>query len=252
MPGTHKNRYAGMKHHVLSAIVFLLTLQLHSQVILESGHSGATKDGALIVYGSDNLRKAIPYESIRGNAYWKNNWTKAFLFNQQDTLLGSYQARFNFATGEVHFIDHSGTEQVAIPGTINAVVFMKEDDSTQIATVFKNNIPEIRKQASCKDCFVQELNQGELKLLKITQRLLKSKDSLFGTLRSYYFYDQIEYFIQHGELYDRVKRLSKDVALKFIPDLPAHDEWIRNNRIDFRKEEDFIRFLNYYNKKAAN
>lgn len=241
-----------VKHCFLFGLLFFIALTAMSQVILETGHSNATKDGALIVYGSDNLRKAIPYESIRGNAYWNTNWMKAFLFNQQDTPLGSYKARFNFVTGEVHYIDHKGSEQVAIPGTLNAIVFMRDEDTTQIATVFKNNIPVVRKQASCKECFIQELNQGETKLLKITQRLLKSKDSLFGTLKSYYFYDQVEYFIQHGELYDRVKRLSRDVALKFVVGLTSYEQWISKNNINFRKEEDFVRFLVYYNQNRPS
>lgn len=240
-----------MKNTLLLTVLIVAVQPLLSQVILESGHSGATKDGALIVYGSDNLRKAIPYERIRGNAYWKNEWTKAFFFNQQDTPLGSYSAKFNYVTGEVHYKTKNGDEQVVIPGTLNAVVFMQENDSTRIKTVFKTNIPEIKKIASCKECFVQEMNQGDIKLLKITQRLLKTKDSLFGTLKQYYFFDQLEYFIQHGELYDRVKRLNKDVALKFIPGLTAHQDWINKNDIDFRKEEDFIRFLEMYNQSKA-
>lgn len=236
---------------VIAAFIFFAFNSL-SQVILESGHSGATKDGALIVYGSDNLRREIPYESIRGNAYWSDKWIKAFLFNQQDTPLGSYQAKFNFVTSEVHYITKDGKEMAAIPGTLNAIVFMREDDSTKIATVFKSNIPDVRKKASCKECFIQELNPGDVKLLKITQRLLKSKDSLFGTRKSYYFYDQVEYFIQHGELYDRVKRLSTDVALKFIPGLPEYEQWIQKNRLDFKKEEDFVSFLCHYNESRVN
>jgi hypothetical protein len=240
-----------MKNKLLLFALIVFSQPLFAQVVLESGHSGATKDGALIVYGSDNLRKAIPYESIRGNAYWKNEWTKAFLFNQQDTPLGSYAAKFNYVTGEVHYKSKKGEELVAIPGTINAIVFMKAEDSTRIATVFKKGIPDIEKRASCKDCFVQEMNQGDIKLLKITQRLLKSKDSLFGTLKKYYFFDEVQYFIQHGELYDPVKRLNKDAALRFIPGLTSYEAWVQKNDIDFRKEEDFIRFLEMYNEKKG-
>ena len=241
-----------MKASLTGAAVIFFFLSAQSQVTLEAGQSRSTRDGTLIVYGSDNLRKEIPYESIRGNAYWNNNWMKAFLFNQQDTMLGNYMAKFNFVTGEVHYKNKKGEEQVAIPGLLNAVVFMQNDDSTKIATVFKTNIPEVHKKASCKNCFVQELNQGNIKLLKITQRLLKAKDSLFGTLKSYYFYDQVEYFIQHGDLYDRVKRLNKDAALTYIPGLSGYQDWMTKNQIDFKKEEDFVSFLKYFNESKQN
>ncbi|HET6769166.1 MAG TPA: hypothetical protein VFH08_17270 [Chitinophagaceae bacterium] len=236
-----------MKIHFCFSMLLISMSTLNAQVMLEFGASGQTRDGALIIYGSDNLQHAIPYDKIKGSPYWNKNWLKAFLFDQRDTSLGSYKARFNFATNELHYIDKRGKEQIAIPGTLNSIVFMRSDDSTQIGTVFRTNVPEVRKRTICKICFVQELNQGDVKLLKVTQRLLRTKDSLFGTLKTYYFYDHTEYFVQHGELYERIKRLNKDLVFGFIPGANDYKDWIKEKELRFSKEEDYLIFLNHYN-----
>lgn len=244
-----------MKTHLILLAALFTAPAVQAQVMMEIGHSGSTKDGALIVYGSDKLQHAIPYEKIKGSPYWQNNWMKAFLFNQRDTALGSYKARFNFATHELHYIDKRGVELALIPGTLNTIVFMREDDSTKIASIFRANIFEVKKKAGCKNCFVQELNQGDVRLLKITQRQLKTGDSLFGTLKRYYFADAEEYFVHSGNQYHRIKRLNKEAVFSFIPDAFAYEAWIREKDLRFNKESDFILFFDHYNsthKKKGN
>ncbi len=236
-----------MKVKILISVLLVLNVVSDAQVMVEISQGAQTRDGALLVYGSDNLQHSIPYDRIKGTPYWNTNWLNAFLFDQRDTLLGKYKAKFNFATNEVHYVDKKGKEQVAIPGTINGVVFMKDDDSTQIATVFRMNISDIKSKMNCKLCFIQELNQGQVKLLKVTRRLLKTQDSLFGTLKSYYFYDDTQYFVQHGELYDKMKRLNKDAVFSFVPGASEYNEWIKENGLRFNKEEDYLVFLNHYN-----
>lgn len=238
-------------------VVFLLSQifsKLSAQVFIEVGPVQNKRDAfsSVVVYGSDGLRRTIPYEEIRGSAFWKSEWSKAYFFDQRDTLLGSYRARFNFVNNEVHFLDHSGVEKAVIPGTLNKVVFMQDADSTAVATIFRDNIPEIDKRATCKTCYVQELNQGNVKLMKITRRLVKTKDSLFGTIKKFYFEDQVEYFLQFNEKYERIKKLNKDYVFSFLPNTSAYAAWISEHKLRFEKEADFVLFLNYYNAARRN
>lgn len=220
-----------------------------AQVYIELGPVQNNRDAfsSVTVYGSDGLRRSIPYDEIKGSAFWKQDWTKAYLFDQRDTFLGVYRARFNFACNELHYLDRSGLEMAVIPGTLNKVIFMQDADSTAIATVFRANLFEISKRAACKNCFVQELNQGDVKLLKITRRMVKSKDSLFGTIKKYYFEDDAEYFLQYNEKYEKIKKLNKGNLFAFLPNTSAYTGWINEHQLQFKKEEDFIYFINYYN-----
>lgn len=225
-----------------------------AQVFVEVGPVQNNRDAfsSVTVYGSEGIRHKLPYEEIGGSPFWKRSWSKAFFYDQRDTFLGGYRARFNFVTNEVHYLDRNGAERAVIPGTLSKVIFMQEADSTAIATVFRANISEVVRKTTCKTCFVQELNQGHVKLLKITKRELKSKDSLFHTMKKYYFDDAAEYFLQYSGRYEKIKKLNKDKVFAFLPNISAYTEWIREKKLRFDKEEDFIYFINYYNAVRQN
>lgn len=237
------------KRIILGAIFTAFFGVTTAQVFIEVGPVQNNRDAfsSVTVYGSDGLRRNLSYDEISGNPFWKNNWSKAYFYDSKDTLLGNFRARFNFVTNEVHYLDKSGREKAIVPGTLNKVIFMQEDDSTTIATVFKANIPEIDRTATCKTCFVQELNQDRVKLLKITRRVLKSRDSLFNTIKKYYFEDVTEYFIQNGEFYQRMKKLNKEAVFAFVPGASAYNKWIKEKGLRFNKEEDYLAFFYQYN-----
>jgi hypothetical protein len=255
--GLNKKTILKIMMKIFIAFVVVLSQnfsELCAQVFIEVGPVQNNRDAfsSVVVYGSDGLRCTIPYEEIRGSAFWKSEWSKAYFYDQRDTLLGSYRARFNAVNNEVHFLDKDGVEKAIIPGTLNKVVFMQDADSTAIATVFRDNIPEIDKQATCKTCYVQELNQGNVKLMKITRRLVKAKDSLFGTVKKFYFEDQVEYFLQYKEKYERIKKLNRDNVFSFLPNTSAFAAWISEHKLRFEKEADVVLFLNYYNTARRN
>lgn len=227
---------------------------INAQVYIEVGPVQNNRDAfsSVTVYGSDGLRRAVPYDEIKGNPFWKSGWSKAYFYDQRDTLLGIFNARFNFVTNEVHYLDKSGLERAVIPGMLNKVVFMEEVDSTVVATVFRDNIYEIEIKATCKTCFVQELNQGNVKLLKITRRVVKSGDSLFHTIKTYHFDDEAEYFLQYNEKYEKIKKLNKENLFSFLPNTSAYSQWISEQKLRFLKEGDFIYFINHYNAVRQN
>lgn len=229
--------------------LFLICSGIAAQVMIEAGPPPNPRDGFgnIVVYGSDGLKKNIPYDVIKGSAFWKNDWQKAFFFDTRDSSLGSYMAKFNMVTQEAHYLDRNGVERAVIPGELNAVVFMSREDSTKIEAVFKTNIPEIRRKTLCKNCFAQELNQGHTKLLKITQKRVSEEDSLFGTKKKYTFVDDVEYFIQTDDQYNRLKKLNKDDLLIFLPGSGAYAGWIRKNGLRLNKEADCLVFLEHYN-----
>ena len=239
-----------MRLKIIYTLISCLSFQaVFPQVYIELGPMQNNRDAfsSVTVYGSDGLKKNVPYDEIGGSAFWKQEWSKAYLYDQRDTFLGIYNARFNFVTNELHYLDRAGAERAAIPGSLNKIVFVKTEDSTAIITVFRSNIIEVTRRSVCKKCFIQELNQGDVKLLKLTYRVLKIKDSLFGTIKKYYFYDETEYFLQYRDKYERIKKLNKDNLFSFLPNVSAYKNWISAQKLQFKKEEDFIFFINYYN-----
>ncbi len=230
----------------VSQISYLL---LSSQVFIEIGSSPNNRDafGSINVYGSGGLSRSVPYNRIKGSTFWKDNWQYAYFFDTRDTFMGMYKAKFNFATQEVHYINKNGEEEAVIPGGLGKVVFMSAVDSTEIETVFRLNIEELKFMTRFRKSYVQELNQGETKLLKITKREIITADSLFGTQKKYYFDDKNEYFVQSGAQYNFLKKLNREEFFTFIPGKTTYDTWIREKGLKFNKEEDYLVFLKHYN-----
>ncbi len=101
------------------------------------------------------------------------------------------------------------------------------------------------------DDFVQLMNPGKYQLLKYAKRRVGTADSLFGTQKRYFFKDELTYFIRAGEKVEKLKRLNEEFILSLIPLASNHKLWIRENNINFKKEEDVIRFLNYFNSQTS-
>jgi hypothetical protein len=57
----------------------------------------------------------------------------------------------------------------------------------------------------------------------------------------------VYYFLRSNETIKRLKKLNKEELLSLIPSSSSFSEWIELNKIDFKKEQNVISFLNYYN-----
>jgi hypothetical protein len=75
---------------------------------------------------------------------------------------------------------------------------------------------------------------------------------MFGTLKRYYFADRADYFIEHGNKIDKIKKLNKEEVLSLLPRGSALEAYVRQNKIKFAREEDLIKLLDEYNKITAN
>lgn len=220
-----------------------------AQVSLESASSGTTRDGAIIVYGSDGLVNRIPYTKIRGSAFWNDEWNLATLFTHQGKLFDNYQAKLNLATHELHFINKKGEELAASRELIERIVFYNGTDTSQVLGIFRNDFTEINYKNKGVLKYVQVMNQGKAELLKITNKMVKSADSLFGTMKRYYFIMEQKYFLHLNQKTEPIKKMNKENIFSFLPAAHQYEPWFKENKIQFSKEEDVIKFLNYYNRQ---
>lgn len=234
---------------VLISTLLWANIILNGQVFIEMGSPVNPRDafGSINVYGSDGLVKSIPYNRIKGSPFLFEEWNPGVLYDYRDSILAKCPVRMNLATQEIHFLNLKGEEMVPVRAVVKKVFIYDADDSTKLLASFNNNIPEIRLQTKNKDYFVQELNRGKAQLLKITLRKVESADSLFGTQKRYFFADQAEYYLQVNNKVERIKRLTKEEFFVFLPEVSKYNSWIREKKLKFRNEEDFVVFLDHYN-----
>lgn len=201
--------------------------------------------------GVDGMNNAgsdrIPYSRITGSPFWKDDWQQAYLY-KNNKLLGVLPAKLNFGTNEIYIIRNE--EELAVnEGDVTSIIFRNEKDSSAAKAVFTGYVPNLFLNNKKLDDFVQVLNEGNRQLLKYTNRYVVAGDSLFHTLKRYYFSDRVYYFLKSSDKVEKIKKLNKDNLLVLLPSSSSFSAWIEANNIDFKREADVITFLNYYNAK---
>lgn len=238
-------------------VFFLLYLLIHimptvfGQISMESQPVGTSRDGVLVVYGSNNIgSNRIPYEKIRGTPFWKPYYIMATLIDRNNMVMGKAPVKLNLYTNEVYFTTPKGEERVAAPGKVRKIIFYKDDESNEILAIFENNlsiIVEANPRAE-NSSYVQVMNTGDVQLLKHIKATFVTADSLFGTMKRYYFSEHVAYYINNkfGQI-QKLKKLSKDAIMENVNLDREAEAWIKQQSINFKKEEDLMRFLEYWN-----
>ncbi|MEP6513270.1 MAG: hypothetical protein ABJA79_05345 [Parafilimonas sp.] len=232
----------------LYTAAFFFASSTSAQVFIETYPAGKGKNPPVLVYGRSTLPNEIPYDKVKGSAFWNSDWQLASLYGNNAKEKWFCKSKLNLVTGEVYFLNKNGEEKVADKGLIKMIVYFKNNDTSTMDAVFAytGNYPDLQvKQKS--DTYLQILNSGKHELLKLYKRSVASADSLFGTLKRYYFATEINYFIHSNQKTEAIKKLNKETVLHYIPNSSSGNDWINQNKIDLRKEKDVIEFLNYYN-----
>lgn len=236
---------------MISITVLVISLETHAQAFLESQPIGTSRDGVLVVYGSNTIgNKRIPYDRISGSPFWKNEYQMATVIDNNNQIMGKAPVKLNLYTNEVYFLTPKGEERVVSAGKARKIIFHKEDNEKEVLGVFENNLPIITENNPNAESpsFVQVMNNGDLQLLKHNKVLFVTADSLFGTMKRYYFSNQVLYYLNNkfGQT-NRLRKLNRDNVMEMLNSDSSAETWINQNSINFKKEEDVVRFLDYLN-----
>ncbi len=190
--------------------------------------------------------------NVKGSQYWDDEWNAGQLFDSRDSSYGYYPVKIDIYSGLIFFRDRRGTEKAVNESKVKKViVYGVINDSAgppKIKAIFRYiaEVDLIKKQ---RNTLVQQMNSGNIKLLKTTKRNIESTDSHFGTLKNYYFKDVAEYFLERDKRVEKIKKLNRDNFLVLIPAASKYSAWIKQNNLNFKQESDVTNFLDYYNKK---
>ena len=132
-------------------------------------------------------------------------------------------------------------------GIIKKIIFYKNNDTSSIDRTYISDISLMEANNEYGNPFMQVMNNGKYALLKRTMKDVNSADSLFGTQKRYYFATTEKFYMLSGQKIEPLNKLSKDPVTFRLPDASKCNEWLQQNKINFKKEKDVILFLNYYN-----
>ncbi len=237
-----------------SAVLFLSVFSTVAQGTLDSSPVSTTNEAH--IFGKNNFGSAqrIPYERISGSPFWKADFQMATIIDHNNQIVGKSFSKLNLYSNELYFITPKGELRVAAPGKVRKLVFYKGKDTTsEVVAVFETNPSFITEKNPNEDVYVQVLNNGDIQLLKHIQILLMTGDSLMGTYKRYYFSEQVNYYLNSKSgKNSHFRKLSRNNILETLNTEDSVRTWIKQNDINFKKEDDVIRFLNYYNSRTKS
>lgn len=199
------------------------------------------------VQSSSKMR--LPYSSVKGSPYFNDEFLWGTFYDQKGKVTGKQKARVNLASHEIHFIGEKESEYVAPYELANRVVLSHEQKNDTVA-VFTRLVPGLQFNNKPLTDYVQQLTFGEAVLYKHTKRYVASADSMFGTLKRYYFATQNSYFLKFDADPVYVNKLSLNALLSILPESKGLLEWSKKNKINIRKEEDLVALIEEWNKTA--
>lgn len=248
---------------LVSVVAILALVSVQAQETIQSSPLAGSDDGVFIVYGKGMVMygKAapgsngrIPYNRINGTPFLTTSYNNAEVFDAKGSL-GIMPCKLNYYTHELYFRDANMEERVADQGRVTKVIFKPLLGASR-ETVFQTGIPveKIRNSATDKDQFVEVLNAGNVQLLKYGAMQFIAADSLMGAAKRYYFSYQSDYYLQKSSMQSpiKLKKLSRDFILDELKSVNGMEAWLREQKINFKKEEDVVRFLDWYNQQTQN
>lgn len=226
----------------------LMALAGNAQFGMEIMPNAKPMDPSVIIYGGSNFNNGIPYNKIQGSPFWKDEYQLAFLYGDRPGEKWLVRTRLNLNTSEVFFLGKNDEELVAPEGLIQKIIFCRDGDSAKQEAVFRYRYGEALLINNDKGYYVQLMNAGNYQLLKLDRRPVITADS-FHIAKRYYFKEEVKYFMQYNNKTAVIKKLTRDNILAWLPGNPATNGWMDQQKINFKKEEDIVRFLDYYNSK---
>lgn len=192
-------------------------------------------------------KQKLSYGQVKGSPFFNDDFQSAEIFMTGQKSLGRYQVKLNLLTQEFHFLGKDNAEYVVPKALAKRIVFYDMVDSTVQRAVFIEGENRFSFNGKQPSGYVQKMNEGNAVLYKLTKRFVVTADSLFGTLKRYYFGTGITYFLGINGRTAALKKLSEDAVFALLDKNNALEGWIRKNKISLKKEEGVLAFLDQFN-----
>ncbi len=198
--------------------------------------------------GVSNLGKQrLSYDQVKGSPFYNDNFQQAEIFMADGRSLGRYMVKFNLLTQEFHFLGKDKAEMVVPNDLARRIVVYDQSDTTLQKTVFVRTVDFTLPSAKPMGDYAEQLNKGQAVLYKIAKKNVVTADSLFGTLKRYYFGTTYAYYVGVNGRITPLKKLSEDAIFSALPAIGKLEDWARKNKINLKKEEGVLALMHQWN-----
>jgi hypothetical protein len=193
----------------------------------------------------------LPYSSIKGSPFYLDQFNTGDLYGDKGKYAGRMPLKLNLASQEVYFIGEKGKEYVAPISFAKRVIIFTDTSAKDTLTIFERNVPGLQMNGKPISDYVEEMVSGKLKLYRYTRRYVASADSMFGTLKRYYFASTVHYFVSTKNEIQLIKKMNLSSITDLVEDKGSLVNWAEKNKINPKKEEDLIALIKRKNFEIA-
>jgi hypothetical protein len=203
--------------------------------------------------GVSNLGKQrLTYDQVKGSPFYNDDFQQAEIFIADGRTLGRYMVKFNLLTQEFHFLGKDKAEMVVPNDLARKIVVYDTSDTSLQRAVFVRTLDFTSPSGKPLGEYAEQLNVGNAILYKVEKKNVVTADSLFGTLKRYYFGTTYAYFIGINGRVNQLKKLSEDAVFTAFPAVGKLEEWARKNKINLKREEGVLALMQQWNASFNN
>jgi hypothetical protein len=239
---------------ILLALCFSVKSQMQNFEIFAPGTTGGNY-GSVRYYDPSTVGQKynkISYTDIVGSPFWDEKWNPAFLILKGGSVVKLKNVKLNLFTSDVLYMDNNGTEMDAAVGMVQKIMFLNEKDTTKIVAAFEA-FPDTKAITTNINSngyyYYHILADGKWKLLELKQTLIRTVplDAMADKKTETSFFTKTSYAIAvDGNLFPLKSLNYSNIAAIIHPDKNA-DQWLKDNKIHFRNEQEAAAFVIYCN-----
>jgi len=192
-------------------------------------------------------RQRLSYDQVKGSPFFNDAFQQAEIFMADGRSLGKHLVKFNLLTQEFHFLGKDKGEMVVPNALARKIVLYDKTDTTLQKAVFVRTLDFKKPSGKPIGEYAEQLNNGHAILYKVSKKNVITADSLFGTLKRYYFGTTDAYFVGVNGSVSQLKKLSEDAIFTALPVNGKLEDWVRKNKINLKREEDVLALLKQWN-----
>jgi hypothetical protein len=218
-----------------------ISIAAQKTVDVTTGNVSAMSPAFFNVVGGEPFVMAKFTKLVEGTPYFKDEWMKGNVIVNGGGQYSGVYLKLDLYDNEVHFQDQKGNEMIATT-PIQKVILV--DSISQQAYNFVNGeyMPAIGKIKG----WYQLLSEGNAMLFKKINKQMQEVKSYGSATVEQSIVTSPRYYVLYKLNFTEIKKI-KDLADVFADKKQEVSQFVKNNNLSGKTDNDFITVISYYN-----
>jgi hypothetical protein len=203
---------------------------------------GTTAQAQLIQNDQGAPFLSMNYTDVKGHPYLFEDWTEGTVKQSNGKTYSAVPLKYNILTDEVFFKDPKTGQLLAF---VVPVIEFKINGTNTEGLLFRNGYKAF-DNLSAKS-YYQVLFDGGTQLIKRVSKRINEEKPLNSASSIKSFEELTSYFLARSGTPMRIRRDKKSILLALGNNSVALENFIKENQLNLKEENDLVRLITYYN-----